>query len=308
MVIRILVIILFVLGLLGSSRASNVPAVFIFGDSLVDVGNNFYLLTSARPVYPNGIDFGNGDHHPSGRYTNNRTGFVINMNQQIRNFENTTKQIISMIGVSAAQNLLRESLYVVVIGSNDILWDPLPEFDIPAQTVYVETLISTFTNQLNRLYSLNARKIVVTNCPKIGCIPYEKDAHPLVGEGCYTPANDLAQLYNSQLKVILPELTENLSGSTYVYADIYMAIQTIVDNYVSYGFEYPDSACCHLLGVHGALIPCITISKVCPNRSEYVFWDAYHPTEATNLIVANYFMDGGSNFISPINIRQLLNS
>ena len=51
--------------------AQNVSAVFIFGDSLVDAGNNYYVNTLAMPTFPNGIDFVNGT--PSGRYTNART-------------------------------------------------------------------------------------------------------------------------------------------------------------------------------------------------------------------------------------------
>lgn len=64
--------ILLVYILFGICLAKNIPALYIFGDSLVDVGNNFYVDTLARPVFPNGIDFGVA-HSPSGRYTNGRT-------------------------------------------------------------------------------------------------------------------------------------------------------------------------------------------------------------------------------------------
>lgn len=47
-----------------------VPANFVFGDSLVDAGNNNYLVTLSKANYdPNGIDFGS----PTGRFTNGRT-------------------------------------------------------------------------------------------------------------------------------------------------------------------------------------------------------------------------------------------
>lgn len=47
-----------------------VPAIFVFGDSLADVGNNNYLNNStARANFPhNGIDFPN--HTPTGRFSN----------------------------------------------------------------------------------------------------------------------------------------------------------------------------------------------------------------------------------------------
>lgn len=48
-----------------------VPCMFVFGDSLVDNGNNNRILTLARANYrPYGIDFPEG---PSGRFTNGKT-------------------------------------------------------------------------------------------------------------------------------------------------------------------------------------------------------------------------------------------
>lgn len=48
------------------------PAAFIFGDSLVDAGNNNYIASLSKANYPpNGIDF--DGHQPTGRYTNGRT-------------------------------------------------------------------------------------------------------------------------------------------------------------------------------------------------------------------------------------------
>ncbi|KAM5568728.1 hypothetical protein ABKV19_016320 [Rosa sericea] len=50
--------------------AKETPANFVFGDSLVEVGNNNYIPSLSKADYPpNGIDFGK----PTGRYTNART-------------------------------------------------------------------------------------------------------------------------------------------------------------------------------------------------------------------------------------------
>ncbi|KAI6695289.1 hypothetical protein NL676_022999 [Syzygium grande] len=49
-------------------------ASYIFGDSLVDAGNNNYLPTLSRAnIRPNGIDFAASGGIPTGRYTNGRT-------------------------------------------------------------------------------------------------------------------------------------------------------------------------------------------------------------------------------------------
>jgi hypothetical protein len=49
-------------------------ASYIFGDSLVDAGNNNYLQTLSKAnIPPNGIDFKATGGNPTGRYTNGRT-------------------------------------------------------------------------------------------------------------------------------------------------------------------------------------------------------------------------------------------
>lgn len=49
-------------------------ASFIFGDSLVDAGNNNYLPSLSKAnMTPNGIDFGASGGMPTGRFTNGRT-------------------------------------------------------------------------------------------------------------------------------------------------------------------------------------------------------------------------------------------
>lgn len=56
--------------LFGFGFSNNVPASFVFGDSLVDVGNNNYIVSLAKANHdPFGIDFG----MPTGRFSNGRT-------------------------------------------------------------------------------------------------------------------------------------------------------------------------------------------------------------------------------------------
>jgi len=74
------------------------------------------------------------------------------------------------------------------------------------------------------------------------------------------------------------------------------------------GFVNPSSACCHVAGSFGGLVPCGPTSKVCWDRSKYVFWDPYHPTDAANVIVAKQLLDGASNYIWPHNLRGLFQS
>lgn len=56
------------------AQKNGLGASFIFGDSLVDAGNNNYLSTLSKAnVPPNGIDFKATGGNPTGRFTNGRT-------------------------------------------------------------------------------------------------------------------------------------------------------------------------------------------------------------------------------------------
>lgn len=350
----------FLVFLLSPCLAGNVPANFVFGDSLVDAGNNNYIVSLSKANYiPNGIDFGK----PTGRYTNGRTivdiigqkvgfkdftppylapttvgdvvlkgvnyasggggilnytgkifGGRINLDAQLDNFANTRQDIISRIGAPAALKLFQRSLFSVTIGSNDFINNYLTpilsaaEQKLVSPQTFVGTMISRFRLQLTRLYSLGARRIIVANVGPIGCIPYQRDTTPGVGDDCASLPNQMAQLFNTRLKSLVAELSTSLEGSKFVYADVYSIVDDIIQNYESFGFENANSSCCYIAGRFGGLIPCGPPSKVCSDRSKYVFWDPYHPSDAANEIMATRLLGGDSDDIWPMNIRQLIQS
>ncbi|CAI0437261.1 unnamed protein product [Linum tenue] len=61
-----------VAAMISCSEGQMVPAAFVFGDSVVDVGNNNHLLFSiAKSNYPHyGVDFAYGE--PTGRFSNGK--------------------------------------------------------------------------------------------------------------------------------------------------------------------------------------------------------------------------------------------
>ncbi|MBA0807691.1 hypothetical protein Gohar_023481 [Gossypium harknessii] len=311
--------------------AKEVPAIFAFGDSLFEVGNNFYLDTLAKPTLPNGIDFTKGKRRASEEelgFTNytlpylspqttgdvilkgvnyassgsgifNSTGSKfgdhICMDEQINNFAKSRQDIVSKIGAAAARKLLRDALYFIAVGANDII---LLSSNVSLSHVenikYLDNMISKFKSQLMRVYNLDARKIAVTSAAPLGCIPFERDKFSI--DDCVPHVNELAKLYNVRLKILLSELTKHLAGSIFIYMNSYTMLEDVLQNYKSYGFTNADSACCRVYGKHGGKLPCIFFARVCPNRTQYVFWDAYHPTEKTNFILAKHALDGSHQY------------
>ncbi|CAB4293128.1 unnamed protein product [Prunus armeniaca] len=339
------ILVVYFLLLVSCSANENVPAFFTFGDSLVDVGNNNYLQTIAKGNYfPFGIDFGN---NPTGRFSNGRTTFDIlqqelgfahftppylapttvgdallqgvnyassgsgifnstgymfgdriNFDTQMSYHGRTVLAIMSRIGIPAAQKLLRRAIYGVAIGSNDIMFKESAPVAM-SEEAYLDFLISRLKSALT---------IIVTNAGACGCIPFEKDIHPVPKGSCVRLINRMARTYNDKLKGMLAELNKDLQGAKFVYVDIYRIILDLTNNYVSYGFENATSACCWSAVGRGGLVPCNPLSKVCPDRSKYIFWDVFHLTDAANVIAARHIMDGGLNYTSPMNFRQLVQS
>lgn len=84
----------------GGVESARVPAMFVFGDSLVDVGNNNYLSSIARANYfPYGVDFSIG---PTGRFSNGKTFVDIlgTLWLKYENFLSLFKLILCIYGIS----------------------------------------------------------------------------------------------------------------------------------------------------------------------------------------------------------------
>ncbi|XXG55707.1 hypothetical protein AAC387_Pa03g3313 [Persea americana] len=337
-------------------------ASFIFGDSLVDAGNNNYLPTLSKAnIPPNGIDFKASGGNPTGRYTNGRTigdlvgeelgltnyatpflspnttgsailngvnyasggGGIMNqtgrifvnrlgMDIQVDYFNITRKQINQLLGPAKAKEYLsKRSIFSITIGANDFLNNYLlPVLSIgerlsetPDQ--FVDHLINNLRIQLTRLYTLDARKFVLGNVGPIGCIPYQKTINQLNEGECVKLPNDLAARYNGKLKDLMEELNENLHGATFVLANVYDLVMELITNYAKYGFKSASKACCGNGGQFQGIIPCGPTSSMCSDRSKYVFWDPYHPSEAANIIIAKKLVEGDTSIIQPMNLRQL---
>ena len=63
--------------------------------------------------------------------------------------------------------------------------------------------------------------------------------------------------------------------------------------------------CCEV-GSSDGLGTCLPLKAPCLNRAEYVFWDAFHPTEAVNIITATRSYNARSPFDAyPVDIYSL---
>ncbi|XP_065036656.1 GDSL esterase/lipase At5g41890-like [Musa acuminata AAA Group] len=361
-----LCVLLFLLSLRPHPTASYTS--FVFGDSLVDTGNNNYLFTiSKADSPPYGIDFAPSGGQPTGRFTNGRTiidvivqglgdssfpppylapnasssstifvgvnyasgasGILdetgslfierIPLGKQVQYFEETRDYLVGTLGENATGKFLRNAVFSIIAGSNDILNYLEPSIPLFEKTklppvALQDMMVSNLTLHLKHLHELGARKFVVVGVGPLGCIPYIR-VIKLVADGrCSSAANQLIQGYNMKLSRRIQELNEEMGPETvFVYANSYDIVRELMQNYLRYGFENVDDPCCGLsfppllcFGQHDGN----SSSVLCKDRAKYVFWDAYHPTEAANIIIANKLLDGGATAATPFNLRRLYTS
>ncbi|XP_074570589.1 GDSL esterase/lipase At1g71691-like [Curcuma longa] len=330
-----------------------VPAMFVFGDSLIDSGNNNHLASFAKAnYYPYGIDFAGG---PSGRFSNGYTivdeiadllglplvppnsqtsgdaarhgvnyasaaagileitgrNFVgrIPFDQQIKNFESTLDQITdSLGGADAAYDAMARCIFFVGMGSNDYLNNYLmPDYSTRNQydgEQFADLLARQYTRQLTSIYNLGARKFVINGVGSIGCIPSILAESP--SSRCSPDVDKLVMLFNSKVKAMVDTLNVDLPHAKFIYVDIYHMILDILTDPKQYGFSVIDRGCCGI-GRNSGQITCLPFQTPCANRDQYVFWDAFHPTAAVNIILAKKAFRGGADVVFPMNIHQLAN-
>ncbi|XP_058079624.1 GDSL esterase/lipase At1g71691-like [Magnolia sinica] len=336
----------------GEKAKELVPAMFIFGDSLIDNGNNNNLPSFAKAnYYPYGIDFSGG---PTGRFSNGYTivdvvaellglplippysevsgddalhgvnyasaaaGILditgrnfasrIPFNQQIQNFQTTLDQITDRLGADDVAQSIAKCIFFVGMGSNDYLnnymmsiYNTRNQYN-PQQ--YATLLIQQYTRQLTSLYNLGARKFVISGVGSLGCIPSVLSQN--TNSRCSDAVDNVVLPFNNNVKSMINGLNANLPGAKFIHVDIFQMFMDILHNPRQYGFNVVDRGCCGI-GRNGGQITCLPFQTPCANRNEYVFWDAFHPTEAVNLIMGRRAFSGDASVVHPMNIQQLAN-
>ncbi|KAG7555392.1 GDSL lipase/esterase [Arabidopsis suecica] len=333
------------------------PAFFVFGDSLVDSGNNNYIPTLARANYfPYGIDFG----FPTGRFCNGRTvvdygatylglplvppylsplsigqnalrgvnyasaaagildetgrhyGARTTFNGQISQFEITIELRLRRFFQNPAdlRKYLAKSIIGINIGSNDYINNYLmPERYSTSQVYsgedYADLLIKTLSAQISRLYNLGARKMVLAGSGPLGCIPSQLSmVSGNNNSGCVTKINNMVSMFNSRLKDLANTLNTTLPGSFFVYQNVFDLFHDMVVNPSRYGLVVSNEACCGN-GRYGGALTCLPLQQPCLDRNQYVFWDAFHPTETANKIIAHNTFSKSANYSYPISVYEL---
>ncbi|GFQ02719.1 GDSL esterase/lipase at1g29670 [Phtheirospermum japonicum] len=224
------------------------------------------------------------------------TGDRYTMNRQLVNHRLTIDRIKLLLknNQTAVNNYLNKCLYIVNIGSNDYINNYyLPQFPISrllyTPDMFAEILIQGFTQQLMTLYHSGARKVAVFGVGLLGCLPQELANYPTNGSACVDFINNSVQLFNNRLTPLidslnrdLPDsLNRDLPGAQFTFINITSI--SLGDPSLN-GLKVTNASCCPVQNITGL---CVPNQVPCSNRSEYTFWDNFHPTEIVNRATAS---------------------
>ncbi|XP_047079928.1 GDSL esterase/lipase At5g55050-like [Lolium rigidum] len=342
-----------------AAAATLVPAVYVFGDSTVDVGNNQYL--PGNVLYPLPLPYGMDlpqELRPTGRASNgynvadaisrlmgfnmsppaylslppemndqilsgfggvnygsgdsgilNKTGLNKSMPlaQQVGFFAATKSKMIEHAGdqgtVDEIERRVSESLFFISSGGNDMF-----EFlKSPVLLFYIQ-LATNYRKHLNTLYDHGARRFGIVNVPPIGCVPALRNRSDT--GACMEFANNLSRNFNDNwLSVVMKNFAADPErpGITYSVGNSYNMITNFTADPEAAGFSEVASACCGdgRLGVNPW---CHPGGAVCNNRTDHLYWDLAHSTDAAAHKGAALIFDAPVDwgFAAPINFRQLV--
>ncbi|KAL3653459.1 hypothetical protein CASFOL_003140 [Castilleja foliolosa] len=222
---------------------------------------------------------------------------VMSIKTQLGYFEQALGRMRRAAGREDAGRAVEDALFVLAAGTNDMLFNfyGLPLRRTYSLSGYHDLLLANLESVIMRLHSMGARRLAVMGLPPIGCLPVQVTLgsilpiSQLLHRGCINNQNVDSQAYNTKLEALISRLQSTLSGSKIGYVDIYNPIKDLITRSAEFGFERTLEGCCGMGALEMGPL-CNVLEPTCRNPSKYIFWDAAHPTEATNVILANHFV------------------
>lgn len=266
---------------LSTPHRSSIDALYVFGDSLSDMGTVYRATGGMYPPNP---------PYFQGRYSNGRVWVEYLADRlhlaanQIHNFAcggattgrdaNTLvpgllPQVQSFIQTQTQVN--RDGLYVVWAGANDYL-QGVSNPAIPLGNV---------TQSIASLVDAGAEKILVANLPNLGELPVTRTSTNS------TTLNALTQTHNRELRRSLKALNQHRPELHIKLLDTNALYKDATSSPAKFGFTNVTHAC-------------TSTSSVCSAPDQFLFWDSIHPTTTAHEILGDAaFSVLGNESISP---------
>ena len=264
--------------------------LYVFGDSLSDVGNVQTLTSALAPLVPptpgpyyfdgrfsNGPTFvetlseglslgpvrpsvlGGNDYAHGGALV---TGTPPPVNLVVKDVDDQVTQYLAAHPAASPT-----ALYVVYAGSNDLITEPSSGAAAAAG----------LADQIGRLYGAGARSVLVPNLPPLGLVPRNN------GDPARAAAADAATAqFNAALATALDRLAAERPDLTLYRLDVAGLFADLVADPAAFGLtNATDPAAPGLEPGDQSYNP----SLIVPNPDQYLFWDDLHPSRAGHALL-----------------------
>jgi phospholipase/lecithinase/hemolysin len=259
--------------------------LFVFGDSLSDIGNIFRLTGGLFPFSPPNFNgrFSNGavaveTLAPSlGLNQTQATNFAVGgslsgrtnildavFGSVIGNVGGLLDQVDRFRAQASALGAGAEDLYFVWAGANDL-------FNLANDANAVTTAVNNIATTVTSLAQAGAQNIVVVQTPNLGRTPF------VVQRGLATLVTQASLAFNAALEATLTPLEGTLTGTNITLANLFPIAESIAQAPATFGFTnvttpYLDN----FVPVDPSLDP-----------NQFFFWDDVHPTTRGHAIFAD---------------------
>jgi phospholipase/lecithinase/hemolysin len=287
--------------------------VVVFGDSLSDPGNAFYIIgLSLYPPYSSLDEFlipdapyaRGGNHFSDGATWVEQFAAKLDLADSVGPaFKDENKHELKMTNYavggarardqgqrvnlaaqlgtyfSNTQGLASEhALYVLALGANDVrdAVNALAQDSTGLGSAkIIATALSAVSDAVISLYNAGARTMLVANVPDLSLIPAMQRLDQII-PGATMGAAIMSAKFNSELDGLLTSLAENSPGLVIIRMDVYEATREIIGNPKAYGLDNVQDAC---------VMP-NQKPVACEKPNTYFFWDGIHPTQKAHRIFA----------------------
>ncbi|KAH9561621.1 hypothetical protein CY35_05G031400 [Sphagnum magellanicum] len=313
----------------GADAATDQKLFFVFGDSYADTGN----LPKSGPhvdsswLYPYGITW---PHYPDGRFCDGKiqTDFYAELlgiptpppylyltGQSIAhgvNFATGGSGVTYALGTNPlgtqVDNLelflctdpyskvaLANSISLVAVDGNDYTTFNGNISNTEEDLVYINRIVAGISFNLQRLYNIGLRDVMVSNLLRPGCTPFYSQKYNYTT--CDTSVDSIARIHNELLLNAVEKINARNPGARFIILDQYAAFDQIYTQAKAAGFSDGLVPCCKGSGNYSCADTDPATGKplytVCKRREKAVFWDLQHPTMAAWEYIVNLYAKPG---------------
>uniref|UniRef100_J3LAD9 GDSL esterase/lipase n=1 Tax=Oryza brachyantha TaxID=4533 RepID=J3LAD9_ORYBR len=222
---------------------------------------------------------------------------VIPLWKEVEYYREYQRRLRAHAGVARARATVRGALHVVSIGTNDFLENyyalgtgRFAQFTIGE---FQDFLVGEARRFLAAIHRLGARRVTFAGLSPMGCLPLERTTDALLGGGGgrIEEYNRVARDYNAKVEAMVASLRAELPRLKVAFIPVYDNMVNIITHPENFGIENVEEGCCATGRFEMGFMCNDEAPMTCEDAGKYLFWDAFHPTEKVNRLMAQHTLD-----------------